>query len=252
MMEKSFNREQMEQRCRQLEENLAVIRQQVRDAARRSGRSPEEITLLAATKTVPVEIINHGISLGITHIGENKVQELCEKYDHLDFAHCHCQFIGHLQTNKVKQLIGKVEMIQSVGSLKLAREISRICQNQGVEMDVLIEVNIGREENKSGVMPEELESLIVEAAQLPAIHIQGLMTIPPISETISKTKEYFSNMYKKFIDIKGKTLDNVNMKFLSMGMSADYVTAIEAGANIVRVGSALFGARAYPAKDISV
>ena len=120
----------------------------------------------------------------------------------------------------MKQLIGKVEMIQSVGSLKLARD-SRVCQNQGVEMDVLIEVNIGREENKSGVMPEELESLIVEIAQLPSVHIQGLMAIPPISETISKTKEYFSNMYEKFIDIKDKTLDNVNMKFLSMGMSAE-------------------------------
>lgn len=250
MMEKLLSEEELAQRCRQVEENLKIIRENIAQAAARSGRRPEEITLLAATKTVPAPVINHAISLGVTHIGENRVQELCEKYDHLDLARCHCQFIGHLQTNKVRQLAGKVEMIQSVDSLRLAREISRVCQQRGVEMDVLVEVNIGREENKSGVLPEELETLLAEIAPLPAIHVEGLMAIPPVCETNAQARPYFLNMYKKFIDIGAKTLDNVTMKFLSMGMSADYAEAIEAGANVVRVGSALFGVRAYPQRNV--
>lgn len=246
MTEKLLSDRERFERCRVLEENYAVVTGRVQEAARKAGRSPEEIILLAATKTVPVEVINHGIALGITHIGENRVQELCSKFEGLHLTDCHCQFIGHLQTNKVRQLAGKVEMIQSVGSLKLAQEISRVFGARGDVMDILIEVNIGREENKSGVLPENLVSLIEQIAQLPAVKIQGLMAIPPITDELSETKTYFSNMYKKFIDIGAKKLDNVNMNFLSMGMSADYTLAIESGANLVRVGSALFGARAYP------
>lgn len=246
MTEKLLSDRELLERCRELEEHYEVVRGRIQDAARKAGRTPEEITLLAATKTVPVEVINHGIALGITHIGENRVQELCSKFEALHLNDCHCQFIGHLQTNKVRQLAGKVEMIQSVGSLKLAQEISKVFSARGERMDILIEVNIGREENKSGVLPENLESLLVQIAQLPALNIQGLMAIPPATHELSETKAYFSNMYKKFIDIGAKKLDNVNMNFLSMGMSADYAEAIESGANIVRVGSALFGARAYP------
>lgn len=248
MTEKLLSDRALAERCRQVEENYQVVRERIEQAARNFGRPVGEVTLLAATKTVPAEVINHAIQLGVTHIGENRVQELCGKFDQLHLADCHCQFIGHLQTNKVRQLAGKVEMIQSVGSLKLAQEISKTWQTRGESMDILIEVNIGREENKSGVLPESLESLIVQIAQLPAVKIQGLMAIPPVSHEISETKSYFSNMYKKFIDIGAKKLDNVNMNFLSMGMSADYAEAIESGANIVRVGSALFGARAYPGR----
>lgn len=248
MTEKLLSDRELAERCRQLEENYQEVRERMCQAARNAGRDPEEITLLAATKTVPAEVVNHAIRLGVTHIGENRVQELCGKFGQLQLDGCHCQFIGHLQTNKVRQLAGKVEMIQSVGSLKLAQEISRVWQARGESVDILIEVNIGREENKSGVLSESLEALVVQIAQLSGVKIQGLMAIPPVTEEVSETKTYFSNMYKKFIDIGAKKLDNVNMNFLSMGMSADYAEAIELGANIVRVGSALFGARAYPGR----
>jgi len=243
MMEKSSN--EYDQRFLSLEENLKVIRNHIGEAAIKSGRNPQDITLLAATKTVPVQVINKGIELGIDYIGENKVQELCDKYDELDLAHCNCQFIGHLQTNKVKNLIGKVSMIQSVDSPHLAQEISRLSAAQSVATDILIEVNIGCEENKSGVLPQNLDELLSHISILPAIHIRGLMAIPPICENNSEIRQYFLNMYKYFIDIKGKKIDNISMDYLSMGMSGDYAQAILEGANMVRVGSALFGARIY-------
>ena len=243
MMEKSSN--EYDQRFLSLEENLKVIRNHIGEAAIKSGRNPQDITLLAATKTVPVQVINKGIELGIDYIGENKVQELCDKYDELDLAHCNCQFIGHLQTNKVKNLIGKVSMIQSVDSPHLAQEISRLSAAQSVATDILIEVNIGCEENKSGVLPQNLDELLSHISVLPAIHIRGLMAIPPICENNSEIRQYFLNMYKYFIDIKGKKIDNISMDYLSMGMSGDYAQAILEGANMVRVGSALFGARIY-------
>lgn len=243
MMEKSSN--EYEQRFLSLEENLKVIRSNIGEAAVKSGRNPQDITLLAATKTVPVPVINKGIELGIDTIGENKVQELCEKYDELNLTNCDCQFIGHLQTNKVKNLIGKVSMIQSVDSMHLAQEISRLSAAQNSSTDILVEVNIGCEENKSGVLPQNLDELITGISALPAVRIRGLMAIPPICENNSEIRQYFSNMYKYFIDIKGKKIDNINMDFLSMGMSSDYAQAILEGANMVRVGSALFGARIY-------
>lgn len=243
MMEKSSN--EFEQRFLNLEENYKVIKSAIAEAAVKSGRSPADITLLAATKTVPVEIINHGIELGIDHIGENKVQELCEKFPSYQLDHCQLQFIGHLQTNKVKNLIGKVSMIQSVDSEKLAGEISRLSLSHNLTTDILIEVNIGKEENKSGVLPENLNNLLQQIAILPSLRIRGLMAIPPADAGERETMEYFTNMYQYFIDIKGKKIDNVNMEFLSMGMSSDYSQAILSGANMVRVGSALFGPRIY-------
>ena len=231
-----------------LEENYKIIKNNIAEAAIKFGKKPEDITLLAATKTVPVEIINHGINLGIEHIGENKVQELTEKYDSYDLSKCELQFIGHLQTNKVKYLIGKVAMIQSVDSMKLAKEISRLSLSHNVKTDILIEVNIGKEPNKSGIIPEKLNDLIYETTALPAINISGLMAIPPADANKRDTFNYFTNMYKYFIDISSKKLDNVNMQFLSMGMSADYTDAISAGSNMVRIGSALFGPRIYNKK----
>lgn len=243
MMEKLSS--DFEQRFLNLEENLKVIEYNIAESAVKSGRDPRDITLLAATKTVPVEVINHGIGLGIDHIGENKVQELCEKFDSYRLATCELQFIGHLQTNKVKNIIGKVAMIQSVDSAKLANEISRLSQLKEIATDILVEVNIGREPNKSGVLPENLSDLLQEISSLPAIHIRGLMAIPPANVNNSQTLDFFSNMSKYLVDIKSKKLDNVNMDYLSMGMSGDYTQAILAGANMVRVGSALFGQRIY-------
>jgi pyridoxal phosphate enzyme (YggS family) len=183
--------------------------------------------------------------LGITHIGENRVQELCEKYDSYQLDHCELQFIGHLQTNKVKNIIGKVSLIQSVDSVKLAGEISRLSVQRGFVSDVLIEVNIGSEPNKSGVLPQNLYDLLPQVAAFPAIRVRGLMAIPPADASESETMGYFTNMFKYFIDIKTKKIDNIHMDFLSMGMSSDYSQAILAGANMVRVGSALFGPRIY-------
>lgn len=234
---------ELSQRFLDLEENYKRIRAELEDAAAASGRRPDEVTLLAATKTVPVEVINHGIALGIRHIGENRVQELCEKYDR--YAPADLQFIGHLQTNKVRQIIDKVSMIQSVGSGRLAQEISRQAEKAGRVMDILIEVNIGREENKSGVLPEALPELVSEAASLPGVRVRGLMAIPPAGAEKADTIRFFSRMTQYFIDMKNKRSDNVTMDYLSMGMSADFADAIRAGANLVRVGSALFGPRVY-------
>lgn len=244
MMEKSLNEELMA-RCSSVEENLKEIRETIAAAAEKSGRSPEEITLLAATKTVPVEVINHAIHLGVRYIGENRVQELCEKYDRLDLSQCECQFIGHLQTNKVRNLIGKVSMIQSVDSMKLAQEISRLSAKHDCITEVLVEVNIGREANKSGVDPDRLRELLEEVSSLEAIRVRGLMAIPPAEASNVQTMEFFSKMQQYFVDIKAQRIDNVYMDYLSMGMSADYAQAILMGANMVRVGSALFGARNY-------
>lgn len=240
-MEKSSN--DLEQRFIDVEENLKIIRGNIAEAAVKSGREPSEITLLAATKTVPVEVINHSIEMGVGCIGENKVQELCDKYDEYDLKHCNLQFIGHLQTNKVKFLIGRVSMIQSVDNEKLAKEISRLSEKQNCVTDVLIEVNIGSEPNKSGVLPQNLHMLLEKIALMPSIRVRGLMAIPPANADSAETDNYFLKMNKYFIDIGRKKIDNISMDYLSMGMSADYSRAILAGANMVRVGTALYGKR---------
>lgn len=233
--------EEFARRCAALEENYAVICERIAQAAVRSGRKPEDVTLLGATKTVPAALINHAVGLGLTHIGENRVQELMDKYDAL--LPCDKQFIGVLQTNKIKYLLGRVSLIQSVSSLRLAQEISRLSCRQNLKTPVLLEVNIGKEESKSGFLPEELDENIQAAAELPGIEIRGLMTIPPICDNQAELRQYFSLMHKYFIDIGRKKSDNVNMNILSMGMSADYETAIACGATMVRVGSLLFGPR---------
>lgn len=237
--------EELEARCRALEENLRDIRQRIAKAAQTSGRTEKDVTLLAATKTVPVEVINHGIRLGIDYIGENRVQELEEKYDRLEREKCQVHFIGHLQTNKVKNLVGRVDMIQSVDSEKLAKEISRLSMQREVTTDILLEVNVGKEAAKSGVMPEELEDLLGKICILPGLRIRGLMAIPPICDEKERLHNYFSLMSQYFVDIKRKKSDNVAMEYLSMGMSGDFEDAILCGANLVRVGSSLFGQRQY-------
>lgn len=228
-----------------VEYNYKLINERIAEAAQKVGKSREDITFLAATKTVEPEVINHAISLGLDHIGENKVQELLSKYDSYNLENCSLQFIGHLQTNKVRQIVDKVDLIQSVDSVKLANEIAKQSLKLNKTTDILVEVNIGREENKSGVYPENLEELLCEISKIEGISVKGLMTIPPICDNKHKISKYFNNMHNIFIDISQKKLDNINMTILSMGMSADYYEAILEGANMVRIGSSLFGARDY-------
>ena len=212
-------------------------------AAEKSGRSAEDITLLAATKAVDADTVNYAIKKGITHIGENRVQELLSKYSLLNPAHSH--FIGHLQTNKVKDIIDKVEMIESVDSLKLAKEISKQAGKHGLVMNILAEINIGGEESKSGFAPKDAENAVKEIAKLPNIHIKGLMCIPPVANMPEEARKYFRKMYKLFLDIGAKNIDNSDMSVLSMGMSGDFDIAVSEGANLVRVGTSLFGKRNY-------
>ncbi len=225
------------------DENYLLIKENIKKAAEEIGKGPESITLLAATKTVDIDVINHAIESGIEYIGENRVQEFLSKKD--GYLPCHRHFIGHLQTNKVKDIVPNVELIHSVDSLHLAKEISKVSKKLNKVTDILLEVNIGREENKSGFFEEELLQNLIEIAKLDGIRIKGLMAIPPVCENENENAEYFNKMRKLFIDIGAKKIDNSSMEFLSMGMSDDYVSAIKNGANIVRIGTALFGKRNY-------
>ena len=223
--------------------NFAAIMKQFNAAAEKSNRATDDIILLAATKTVDIDTINYAISKGISYIGENKVQELLSKND--GYAPVKKHFIGHLQTNKVKDIIDKVEMIQSVDSLKLAKEISKQAVKKNVSVDILLEINIGSEESKWGFAPEDIESALREIVLLDNIRVKGLMAIPPICNEKEENRKYFKKMYKLFIDIRDKNIDNSSMEYLSMGMSDDFDVAIEEGANLVRLGTALFGKRIY-------
>ncbi|MBE6808752.1 MAG: YggS family pyridoxal phosphate-dependent enzyme [Ruminococcaceae bacterium] len=229
--------------AKEFDANFLAITENIKNAAKKSGRSADDIILLAATKTVDVDTINYAIGKGISYIGENKVQELLSKDDGVIGAHRH--FIGHLQTNKVKDIISRVEMIESVDSLKLAKEISKQAEKCGKFMEILIEVNIGGEESKWGFVPENTLEAIEEITKLPNIKIKGLMAIPPVCENSEENRNYFRKMYKLFIDIRDKNIDNSSMDILSMGMSDDYKIAIEEGANLIRLGTALFGRRIY-------
>ena len=189
-----------------VEYNFKLINERIAEAAQKAGKSREDITFLAATKTVEPEIINHAISLGLDHIGENKVQELLSKYDSYNLDKCSLQFIGHLQTNKVRQIVDKVDLIQSVDSVKLANEIAKQSLKLNKTTDILVEVNIGREENKSGVYPENLEELLCEISKIEGISVRGLMTIPPVCDNKHKISKYFNNMHNIFIDISQKKI----------------------------------------------
>ena len=228
-----------------VERSYWEITENIARAAEKSGRKYEDILFLAATKTVEPKVINHAVSLGLKYIGENKVQELLSKYEEYDLKNCDLQFIGHLQTNKVRQIIDKVSMIQSVDSVKLANEISKQSVKNSLVSNILIEVNIGREENKSGVLAEELEELLGRVSEMPNIKVRGLMTVPPICEKKTDVCKFFDKMQQLFIDISAKKMDNIYMDYLSMGMSDDYEEAVLSGANMVRIGSRLFGRRIY-------
>lgn len=235
----------IEERFRNIEHNLAFIRQRIAESAVSSGRNPDEIQLMAVTKTVEPIFINHAIECGIDLIGENKVQEFLSKKPFLKLDNCQAHLIGHLQTNKVKQIITEVSMIQSVDSVKLAREISKRSVSAGIDTSCLVELNIADEDSKTGITLSSLEELLCEISVLPGIRVRGLMTIPPICESEAELSQYFEKMNRLFIDIKAKKLDNIDMSVLSMGMSGDFETAVKYGSTLVRVGSAIFGPRLY-------
>ncbi|MBO5210530.1 MAG: YggS family pyridoxal phosphate-dependent enzyme [Clostridia bacterium] len=223
--------------------NFKAVNDKFTAALSRVGKTKKDVILLAATKTVDIDTINYAINKGINYIGENKVQELLSKRDGIIDVHHH--FIGHLQTNKVKDIIDKVELIHSVDSLKLAKEISKQAAKKNKVMDILLEINIGDEASKWGFTPENLLDGIKEISTLENVRICGLMAIPPMCENPENNRKYFKIMYQLFTDIKTENVDNCFMNILSMGMSDDFDIAIEEGANLVRVGTALFGKRYY-------
>lgn len=228
-----------------LADNLSYIRETMQRACLEAGRSAESVKLLAVTKTVEAERINEAIRLGVNLIGENRVQEFLKKKESLSLESAQKHLIGHLQTNKVKQIVGRVDMIQSVDSVRLATAISNRSEELDIVTPILVEVNIGGEEAKSGIDPQRLESFLAEIAPLKGIQVRGLMTIPPIFEKEYEKRKIFSKMFQLFVDIGEKKLDNIDMMELSMGMSDDYREAILEGATMVRIGSALFGKRNY-------
>ena len=235
----------IEERFSNIEYNIKVIKERIAAAAKEAGRNPEDIKLMAVTKTVEPIFINHAIDCGIDLIGENKVQEFLSKKPYLKLDNCKAHLIGHLQTNKVRQIISDVDMIQSVDSVKLAKEISKRSQMAGITTQCLIEVNIGDEESKTGLDLNLLTETLDKISILPNIEVKGLMTIPPICDDEATLNKYFSKMHEIFIDIKSKKLDNNNKYILSMGMSGDYEAAVRNGSDLVRVGSAIFGPRIY-------
>ena len=224
-------------------DNLKEIEEKITKAAEISGRKREDVLLLAVSKTVDVPRIKEAVNLGLVDLGENKPQEINWKYDEIENVRWHQ--IGHLQTNKVKYIIDKVCLIHSLDSVKLCEEIQKRAEAKGITMDVLVEINIAGEEAKHGVPPEKAEELVLEASKFKNIRVKGLMTVAPFVENPEENRKYFKEMYKLFIDIKDKNYDNVDMEYLSMGMTNDYEIAIQEGANIVRIGTGLFSARNY-------
>lgn len=226
-------------------DNVRRIREQMAAACREAGRPEDAVRLMAVTKTVDAERINTALGEGIDLIGENRVQEFLGKRDALQLDGVECHLIGHLQTNKVRQIVGKVDMIQSVDSLRLAEAIDKASAAQDIVTQVLVEVNIGGEASKSGVAADGLDELLGQIAEMRHIRVKGLMTIPPVCEKEAQRRQFFSEMYRLYVDRRAKKVDNIDMDILSMGMSADFREAILEGATLVRVGSAMFGDRIY-------
>ncbi|OUP19737.1 YggS family pyridoxal phosphate enzyme [Lachnoclostridium sp. An196] len=225
-------------------DNYREVDRRVGEACARNGRNRQEVTLIAVSKTKPVELIREAMDAGADVFGENKVQELCDKYEQLPKT-LHWHLIGHLQRNKVKYIVDKVDLIHSVDSMRLAEEISKEAEKKQTDVKVLIEVNVAQEESKFGVSVDETEELVREIAKLPRIHVLGLMTIAPNVSDPEENRPVFRTLKKLAVDIKMKNIDNVRMDVLSMGMTGDYQVAIEEGATMVRVGTGIFGERNY-------
>ena len=225
-------------------ENLKKVEDNVDAACRKAGRSRDEVTLIAVSKTKPVEMLSTIYNQGIRDFGENKVQEMCDKMEQLP-SDIRWHMIGHLQTNKVKYIVGHTTLIHSVDSLHLAKEIEKQAEKKDVTVDILVEVNIAEEESKFGIHKEETYELVRQIAALPYVHICGLMTIAPYVENPEDNRMYFRGIRQLSVDIAEQNIDNVDMDVLSMGMTGDYMVAIEEGATMVRVGTGIFGERNY-------
>lgn len=225
-----------------IRENVEQVRQRIAAALHGADRA---VLLVAATKMNDAAAVRAAIAAGVDACGENRVQEFLEKDAQGAYAGCAKHFIGHLQRNKVNRVVGAVDLIESVGSAELLELISRRALALGIRQELLLEVNIGGEAQKSGIAPEELPALLEKAGTLPGIFLRGLMCVPPVQEKAGENRRYFAAMRQLFVDNSGKKYDNVSMDFLSMGMSDDYPDAVAEGANMVRVGSAIFGPRNY-------
>jgi len=226
-------------------ENIAHIRQQMKEAAIAAGRDPSGILLCAATKMNDSEAVREAIRAGVDCCGENRVQELVKKHSEHAYDGAPVHFIGHLQTNKVRQVVGKVDLIQSVDSLRLVRAIQAEAQKQGICQNILLEINVAGEESKSGFAPEEIEPALEEISTFPNICIKGLMAIPPISEKKGDNLQFFQKTSHLSVDIMKKKYDNVMVDCVSMGMSGDFADAIACGSTMIRIGTAIFGPRDY-------
>ncbi len=231
-----------------IRENLVSVQKNIEKSCERAGRNAEDVRLIAVSKIKPVEALKEAYEAGCRDFGENKVQELTEKYEELP-KDIRWHMIGHLQRNKVKYLVGRVYMIHSVDSVKLAEEISREAVKKNVTVPILVEVNVAGEESKFGTSVREAEMLVREIAALPGISVRGLMTIAPYVEKAEDNRQYFVNLRQLSVDIKKKNIDNVCMDVLSMGMTGDYTVAVEEGATYVRVGTGIFGERDYGISD---
>lgn len=227
-----------------IQENIKLVEENIKKACEKVGRDVNEVTLIAVSKTKPYTAIEEALPTGVKDYGENKVQELCDKYEILP-KDIKWHMIGHLQRNKVKYLVGKVSLIHSVDSIRLAEQIEKEYAKADEIANILIEVNMAQEESKFGITSEETEQLVREIAKFPHIRIKGLMTIAPYTDNPESNRVYFRNMKKLSVDIENKNIDNVSMSVLSMGMTGDYQVAVEEGATLVRVGTGIFGERNY-------
>jgi pyridoxal phosphate enzyme (YggS family) len=237
-----------QEQVKQLEENVKTVRANMNAACEKIGKDPKDVMLVAATKMNDAERVAAALQFDIDAAGENRVQELMDKYEQHAYDGKPLHFIGTLQTNKVKYLMGKVSLIHSVSSVKLAKAIGKEAIKHGLVQDILVEINVGGEESKSGISVDEVYTSMEEISKIEGIHVRGLMTIPPRATYEGENNVYFHKMHELFVDISSKKYDNVDMDYLSMGMSDDYAEAIACGANIVRVGTAIFGARDYSKK----
>ena len=226
-------------------ENIAHIRQQIAEAAIAAGRKPEEITLCAATKMNDAENVRMAIAAGVDCCGENRVQELTQKLSENAYEGAPVHFIGHLQTNKVKQVVGKVSLIHSVDSLRLLEAVNKEAAKQGIIQDILLEINIGQEDSKSGFSKNDLPAVLEKMGSFTNIRVRGLMAIPPICQFSTDNHKIFQEMCNLAVDIRAKKYDNVCVEIMSMGMSDDFTDAIACGSTMIRVGTAIFGARGY-------
>ena len=226
-------------------ENVARIRAELAEAAIAAGRDPSEIKLCAATKMNDADAVRQAIAAGVDCCGENRVQELTAKLAENAYEGAPVHFIGHLQTNKVKQVVGKVDLIQSVDSERLLKEINKEAAKQGIIQDILLEVNIGEEASKSGFQAEDIPGIVEKMGEFPNVCMKGLMAIPPISQKEGENLKFFQKMFHLYVDIQNKIDDNVKVDCLSMGMSGDFRDAAACGSTMIRVGTAIFGARNY-------